>query len=112
MDINEYKDKAGLIRDNDTYRVFDLKTLEDLNLSLTELKPGKSTGGHAHSEADEVYIFIAGKGEMEIGGKREKAKRGDIFLIPEGLFHRVYNKGWRTLKFWSVFEKYEGRGLK
>jgi mannose-6-phosphate isomerase-like protein (cupin superfamily) len=112
MDLEHYKREAELIRDNETYRVFDLDTLEDLNLSFTELKPGKSTTGHSHEEADEVYMFISGKGEMEIGEKKEKVKKGDVFLIPEGYFHRVRNNGWRTLKFWSVFEKYEGRGLK
>jgi len=112
MDINEYKQKAELIRDNETYRVFDLEALEDLNLSFTELKPGKSTTGHSHAGADEVYMFVSGKGEMEINKKKERVKKGDVFLIPEGCFHRVRNNSWRNLKFWSVFEKYEGRGLK
>jgi mannose-6-phosphate isomerase-like protein (cupin superfamily) len=112
MDINEYKQKARLLRDNETYRVFDLDALEDLNLSFTELKPGKLTTGHSHTGADEVYIFVSGKGEMEIDEKKEKVKKGYVFLIPEGSFHRVHNNGWRNLKFWSVFEKYEGRGLK
>ncbi|MFA5052685.1 MAG: cupin domain-containing protein [Parcubacteria group bacterium] len=112
MDLGVYKKKADLIRDNDVYRVYDLKTLGNLTLSLTELNPHKSTTGHSHENAEEVYVFISGKGEMEIGETREKVTKGNVFLIPKGDFHRVHNKGWQPLKFWSIFEKYEGRGLK
>jgi len=110
MNIKEYKKRAELIRDNDIYRVYDLKELEDINLSLTELKANKETTGHTHEDLDEVYIFISGKGEMEKGKEKKKVKKGDVMLIPRGNFHKVYNKSWKPLKFWSIFEKYEGRG--
>jgi len=112
VNISGYKKKASLMRDTDVYRVYDLAELDHLNLSLTELKPGKETGGHAHKESDEVYVFIKGSGMMEIGEKKEKVKEGDVFIIPRGDFHKVYNKGKIPLKFWSIFEKYEGRGKK
>jgi len=110
MDLKEYKREAELIRDNETYRVYDLKTLSHMTLSLTELKPGKATGGHSHEDAEEVYVFFQGKGEMEIGDQKQKVKKGDVLVIPKGRFHKVYNKGFAELKFWSIFEKYEGRG--
>ena len=62
MDIREYKKISNLIRDNDIYKVYDLPTLQNLNLSLTELRTGKSTTGHSQADADEVYIFISGSG--------------------------------------------------
>ncbi|MFA4999234.1 MAG: cupin domain-containing protein [Parcubacteria group bacterium] len=111
MNLKDFKRKAKLIRDNDVYQVYDLKELENLTLSLTELKPHKSTTGHSHNTADEIYIFISGKGEVEIGGSREKVIKGDVLLVPRGNFHRVWNIGWQPLKFWAIFEKYEGRGL-
>jgi len=110
MDIIQYKERAKLIRDNETYKVYDLTTLKDLNLSLTELKPGKETGGHSHKEADEIYIFIDGRGEIEIGEEKISVKGGDVVAIPGGKFHKVFNEGEKTLSFWSIFEKYEGRG--
>ena len=33
-----------------------------------------------------------------------------MFLVPKGNFHKVYNEGDKDLTFWTVFEKYEGRG--
>jgi mannose-6-phosphate isomerase-like protein (cupin superfamily) len=110
MNINGYKKKAKLIRDTDVYRVYDLVELEHLNLSLTELKIKKATGGHSHEFVDEIYIFISGSGIMEVGKKKDKVKEGDLMLIPRGNFHKVYNSGKKPLKFWSIFEKYEGRG--
>jgi len=110
MDIRQYKEQANLIRDNETYKVYDLSTLKDLNLSLTELNPGKETGGHAHEEADEVYIFIGGRGRIEIDKEKIPVKGGEVIAIPGGKFHKVFNEGENTLSFWSIFEKYEGRG--
>lgn len=110
MDIREYKKLAKLIRDNELYKVYDLSLLRNLTISLTELNPQKATTGHSHQEADEVYVFIEGEGEIEIGKEISAAKSGDIFLIPAGDFHKVYNKNEKMLTFWTIFEKYEKRG--
>jgi len=110
MDIKEYKQLAKLIRDNEFYRIYDLPELKHLNISLTELYPQKSTTGHSHEDVDEVYIFIDGKGTMEVGKKTIKVKAGDIVPVKAGAFHRVHNKGEKKLSFWAIFEKYKGRG--
>ncbi len=110
MDIKQYKERADLIRDNEIYKVYDLTVLKDLNLSLTELNSGKETGGHAHKEADEIYIFIEGKGRIEIDEEVIPVKGGSVVAIPGGKFHKVFNEGESILSFWSIFEKYEGRG--
>lgn len=109
MDIREYKKISNLIRDNDIYKVYDLPALQNLTLSLTELYEGKSTTGHSHAEADEVYIFKSGNGSIEIDKEYEKVKDGDVVLVPRGKFHKVHNEGSETLSFWSVFEKYGDR---
>ena len=109
MDIREYKKISALIRDNDIYKVYDLPTLQNLTLSLTELYGGMSTTGHSHADADEVYIFINGSGSIDIDTDNEKVKGGDVVLVPRGKFHKVYNEGPETFSFWSVFEKYGDR---
>jgi mannose-6-phosphate isomerase-like protein (cupin superfamily) len=110
MDIKEYKQLAKLIRDNEFYKIYDLPELKHLNISLTELYPQKSTTGHSHKEVDEVYIFIDGKGTMELGKKNIKIKSGDIVPVKAGDFHRVHNQGEKNLSFWAIFEKYKERG--
>ena len=111
MDISEYKHSAKLIRDTEIYKVFDLASLKRLNVSLTELYPQKSTSGHSHDNADEVYIFIEGEGTMELGDSVFPVKVGDLMLVPSGNFHKVHNKGEKNLSFWAIFEKYQGRGI-
>lgn len=111
MDIVAYKQLANLIRDTGVYKVFDLPFLKHLTVSLTELYPEKSTSGHSHDNADEVYIFIEGEGTMEVGDKTFSIKAGDLMLAPSGNFHKVHNKGGKNLSFWTIFEKYEGRGI-
>lgn len=110
MNIEEYKQQAKLIRDNEIYKVYDLSELKNLSTSLTELYPQKSTTGHSHDNADEVYIFIDGEGMIEVGKQSFKVKGGDIILVPRGDFHKVHNQKEKNLVFLNVFEKYEGRG--
>jgi len=110
MNIQEYKQSAKLLRDNEIYKVYDLSNLNHLTLSLTELYPQKATTGHSHTEADEVYIYIDGEGMMEVGEKKFAVRGGDVVLIPTGDFHKVYNQGDKNLNFWTIFEKYERRG--
>ncbi|MEK7149474.1 MAG: cupin domain-containing protein [Patescibacteria group bacterium] len=110
MNIEEYKQRAKLIRDNEIYKVYDLSELDNLTVSLTELYPQKSTTGHSHDKADEVYIFIDGEGTIEVANQTMKVKGKDIILVPRGDFHKVHNKTEKNLNFWTIFEKYGGRG--
>jgi len=105
MNIETYKTKAKLIRSTDVYNVYDLKQ-PALTLSLTELHPTHNTKGHSH-DSDEVYIFISGDGEIEIGDTKERCEAGQVFVIPRNSFHKVYNDGTSDLKFWCIFENYD-----
>jgi mannose-6-phosphate isomerase-like protein (cupin superfamily) len=106
MQLEEFKQKAQLVADNERYRIYDLR-MERLVLSLTELKPTQATRGHSHKGVEEVYLFIQGQGKMQLGDKKFEVKKGDIVAIPDGMFHRVFNPTQRFLKFFCVFEKYE-----
>ena len=110
MDINEYKKSAKLIRDNEVYKVYDLSALNHLTVSLTELYPQKETSGHSHNDADEVYVFIDGNGFLEAAERKLSVKAGDVVLVAAGDFHKVYNNGEKNFSFWTIFEKYKGRG--
>jgi len=109
MNIKTYKQRAELIRSTNVYNVYDLKELKNLSLSLTELHPTQNTSGHSHDNADEIYIFIEGQGTIKIGDEVVECKKGDVFTIPRGKFHKVNNLWNRDLIFWSIFEKYGDR---
>jgi mannose-6-phosphate isomerase-like protein (cupin superfamily) len=106
MRLEEFKQEAELVTDNERYRIYDLR-MERIVLSLTELKPTQATRGHSHEGVEEVYLFIQGQGKMQLGDEEFEVRGGDIVPIPDGVFHRVFNPTSRFLKFFCVFEKYE-----
>lgn len=73
-------------------------------VSSTHLTAGKSTSGHKHEGQEEVYMFINGRGEMEIDDNRFEVSGGDLVLIEDGVFHRVHNTGDFGLYFVCVFD--------
>lgn len=106
--IGEFAKSAKLVKSDERYEVYDLG-MERLVASMTVLHPNKETTGHAHSEAEEVYFFLKGRGKIQLDNKIQDAGKDDLILIPKGAFHKVFNKGSEDLIFLCIFEKYEGR---
>ena len=95
--------EGSIIRANAVYTVRDNKTLKDLVLSQTILHAGKETSGHYHEGQEEVYFFMYGGGDMMVGEEMLSVCGGDIVLIPDGVFHKVWNTGESDLVFNCVF---------
>ena len=91
MKIRLDKTDSKVIKSNETYDVIDNTNLDKLIVSKTILHVGKETGGHNHSGQEEVYIFMEGEGKMVVGSNTYIVKPGDIILIPDGEFHKVWN---------------------
>ncbi len=105
MKLNKDDISSKLVKDNSTYKVIDNTKLNGLVVSKTILHPLKETGGHAHKGQEEVYQFIFGFGEMEVGESRYNVSTGDIILIPDGMFHKVWNtSSVEDLVFVCVFD--------
>ena len=95
---------GAVVKQDDRYVVKDNNLLKNLILSSTRLNPGKHTTGHKHAGQEEVYMFMDGQGEMLLDEKRFMVKAGDIVLIEDGVFHRVYNTSEAELYFVCVFD--------
>jgi len=95
---------GDVVKDNDIYQLKDNTSLKNLVLSSTLLHAGKETTGHKHEGQEEVYFFVSGFGEMSVDDKRFNIKPGDIVLIEDGEFHRVYNTSQQDLYFVCVFD--------
>jgi mannose-6-phosphate isomerase-like protein (cupin superfamily) len=91
MKYNIHDIGGEVVKDNETYVLKDNKTLKNLVLSSTMLKPGQQTRGHSHPGQEEVYHFVSGKGTIQIDDQMTIIGPGDIFLIPDGAFHKVFN---------------------
>lgn len=108
MKVNTQDIGGEIIRDTHVYRVIDNKFLNNLTLSKTILSPWQETSGHLHSGLEEVYFFQSGNGRMQLDDEFMKVTAGDVVLIPEGIFHKVYNdSSEEVLTFICVFQSYE-----
>jgi len=94
------------IKDSDVYRLIDNDfILTNLIVSTTTLYPSQDTRGHCHEDQEEVYMFTRGEGIIRIGVEEYPCKAGDVFVIPVGSFHRVWNPHPEfALHFMCVFE--------
>tara|TARA_Y100000034_G_scaffold136800_1_gene215893 strand:+ start:18426 stop:18773 length:348 start_codon:yes stop_codon:yes gene_type:complete len=104
LKFNNWHINKTLIKDTDQYEIYDNTTLNNLTVSETKLRAGKSTNGHRHKSQEEVYIFTEGSGEMELDYNVFSVTRGDIVLVPDNVFHKVHNDTDYWLKFVCIFE--------
>jgi len=104
MKVNADDVSGVLVKDNETYVVFDNTVLNRLVLSKTILYPEKSTTGHAHPGQEEVYQFVHGHGTIDVNTTRYDVAPGSVVLIPDGAFHQVRNNShYENLVFICIF---------
>ena len=105
MKISLNDKDSKVIKQNETYTLIDNTDLNGLIVSKTILHPLKETGGHNHEGQEEVYQFVSGKGAMVVGDMQRVVSPGDIILIPDGAFHKVWNTSkYEDLIFICVFD--------
>ena len=64
------------------------------------LAKGASVGKHQHTEDDEIYYILRGKGSVDEGdGRRVPVEPGDVILTGNGGFHDMKNEGDEPLVF-------------
>ena len=96
---------SKVVKENDTYRLLDNTSLNNLVVSKTILHPDKCTNGHDHVGQEEVYQFVSGHGTMRVGDDTFPVFPNDTVLIPEGAFHKVWNTSeMQDLVFVCVFD--------
>jgi mannose-6-phosphate isomerase-like protein (cupin superfamily) len=100
----DFKLDGEIVKSDDRYVVKDSSVLTNLIVSDTELNPGKCTTGHSHAGQEEVYIFVQGHGIIQIDDDFFEANVGDMFAIPDGAFHKVFNESDSLLKFTAIFD--------
>ena len=94
-----------VVKSNDVYNVIDNTMLDGLVVSKTVLHPGKQTTGHTHPGQEEVYYFVHGHGEMQLDDDTVSVRAGDVVLIHDGVFHKVFNdSAVEDLVFLCVFD--------
>ena len=104
MKLNILDIGGSIVKEDERYTVKDNSSLNNLIVSSTDLKPGKSTSGHAHPGQEEVYNFVRGSGMMKVDDEVFAVSSGDVILIEDGQFHQVINNSDDNLYFVCVFD--------
>ena len=104
MKLNILDIGGKVVKEDEKYVVKDNSMLNNLIISSTDLKPGKSTSGHSHAGQEEVYHFVRGSGMMKVDDEVFPVKEWDIILIEDGKFHQVINNSEENCYFVCVFD--------
>jgi mannose-6-phosphate isomerase-like protein (cupin superfamily) len=92
MKVNIDNISGNIVKNSERYTVVDNTSLNSLVVSKTILHPEKETSGHSHEGQEEVYQFVHGHGRMTLTpGTTFFVSSGDVVLIEDGVFHKVYN---------------------
>jgi mannose-6-phosphate isomerase-like protein (cupin superfamily) len=74
---------------------------------ITLLYPGCKTKGHSHSDREEVYFFLSGKGIMGVDGQEYEVQAGDTYYVKPGPFHTTKNPYDMPFEFFWITIKIE-----
>lgn len=101
--FKQFSISGEIVKEDDRYKVIDNTDLKNLVVSTTILKGMRSTTGHSHEGQEEIYMFTEGVGKMIIDDHERLVEAGDIVLVEDGEFHRVFNTRDRSLIFICIF---------
>ncbi len=91
--------EGELIAENERYVLYDYKVQNTgFSISLTVLKPGKSTRGHRHVN-EQFYFFATGTGTMDLEQKLIEVKPLSLIRVESNTFHKINNPNKITLIF-------------
>ena len=100
--VNRHRSTPFITKDGSEIRsILDRTNSAATNQSLAEatLPPGGETEAHCHSQAEEIYYILRGRGLMTLEGEGREVGPGDAILIPPGTQHSIRNIGQESLVF-------------
>ena len=80
--------------------------LTRLGCGVTAVPPGKAAYPfHSHRANDELFVILAGRGELRLGGQRHAVAAGDLVACPLGgpeSAHQLVNTGEGELRYLAI----------
>lgn len=77
-----------------------------LGYNLTVLPPGKAQCPfHSHRAEEEMFLILAGEGELRFGTQRYRIRANDVIACPTGgpeVAHQIINTGSADLRYLSL----------
>lgn len=78
------------------------KENEKVTVRYVKVEPGGRIIPHTH-DVWEVYYMLEGKGEAEMGDRKEVCSEGTCFIAPPGVRHSLKNMGDDPILLFCVF---------
>ena len=95
------EDIAQLTKDNTDFRRVIL-TEKHSQVVLMSVEPGDDIGEETH-EVDQLLVFVLGKGEAVLNGRKSEIEANRMVLVPAGTKHNFINTGRTPLKLYTVY---------
>ena len=71
-------------------------------LKRTEVNPGGRLSYQYHHKRSEAWTIVKATGTITLDGEAKEYKVGQTILIPQGIKHRIENKGTKKVVFIEV----------
>ena len=85
-----YSGRAGTVLLQKLFPDKEFLTSHGLELTWGCARPGMSVARHQHDD-DGLFLFVRGRGVIQIGGEAEAVGPGDAVLAPAHLDHSILN---------------------
>jgi len=96
-----HKNIVQLAQQN-TYFRQELNTGEHSQVVVMSIPPGGDIGEEVH-DVDQILVFVRGKGETVLDGKKAAIEVGDLVFVPAGTRHNFINTGKGDWKLYTVY---------
>jgi mannose-6-phosphate isomerase-like protein (cupin superfamily) len=73
-----------------------------LSVTWVECQPNSQQAMHAHSTQEQVYVIVAGGGQMLVGDERGEVGAGTLVFVPPATPHAIRNTGAEPLVYVSA----------
>jgi putative monooxygenase len=74
----------------------------NLGITWVDGQPGSQQQLHEHPDSEQVYVIVAGSGEMIVEGEERHVEAGTMVFIPPGAKHAIRNSGTEPLTYVSA----------
>jgi mannose-6-phosphate isomerase-like protein (cupin superfamily) len=105
MKYNLFDIGGEIIRNDDVCIIRENNELNNVWLNSILLYNEKATKLMSFLDQDCVYVFVDGKGILEVEKEIIYVNRNDIVLVPQNSLHRVINIGDIHLRFLVMKER-------
>jgi len=73
-----------------------------LAVTWVEAAPGSQQSLHAHSDSEQIYVIVGGRGRMIVADEEREVHAGTLVFIPTGAKHAIFNPGPESLVYVSA----------